>query len=120
MQINMETRVYLTQRVQGIIRQKLSLSSTASEQLALSLVGDLIDDFDDVRGKLKEKLYDFDRINVLHLRVKRQLNIVYDQISNGLDACIGYPPHRDGECECYNGLYRETLKHINFIRERLF
>ena len=119
-QVNMVTRMCLTRRVEEITEMKLSLTSLASEQLALSLIGKLIEDFDLLRGKLKDRIYDFKRINTLQLRVRNELNVIYNQISNGLDACMAFPPHQDGECLCYEALYTEALSLINFIRERLF
>ena len=118
--INTLTRVSLTCRLQELVDLKLSFVSLASEQLALSVIGKLIDDFDQLRVMLKQKMEDCNRINTLHLRVRHRLNAVYDQISYGMYGCTSYPPHRDGDCGCHDALYNESFEYVNFIRERLF
>ena len=117
--LNKTARTRLSCRVQEVADLKLALNSLASERLALSLIGKIIDDFDQLLNLIGKGLCDYEHYNVLHLRVRRELNIVYDHISNGLDACVVYPPHLDGECDCYNSLFNGILKRVNRIEDKV-
>ena len=100
----------LSCRIREVLDLKLALNSLASEQLALGRIGWIIDDLDDqFLNRLRKETDANKHLNDLYLRVRRELNIIYDQISNGLDACGAYPPHRDGECECYEGLFKDIV-----------
>ena len=81
-------------------------------------MAELIDDFDYFRRKLKDRHDDYQRMEVLHLRFRKELNIIYDEISNGINYC-SYD-HDDGECDCYDSLFDDSLQLISYMRERLF
>ena len=112
------TRILLTARIQRIKNLKLALNSVKSTEYVLFLIGNLIDDFDFFRSKLKNKHDDYKRMETLHLRFRKELNIIYNQISNGIDFCT--ESHDDGACDCYDSLYDDSLELISFMQERLF
>ena len=116
--VNTATRLLLSARIQRIRSLKLAFNSVASTNYVLFLIGDLMDDFDGYRLKLKDKHEDYKRMETLHLRFRKELNNIYDQISNGIDLCVD--SHEDGACNCYDSLYDDSLELINYMRERLF
>ena len=72
------TRVLLTARIQRIKNLRLALNSIKSTEYVLFLIGNLIDDFDTYRGKLKNRHDDYQRMETLHLRFRKELNLIYN------------------------------------------